>query len=547
MQMADIISPDEAERQLARQKWDLEKNRLSMELTNRREYYNAAKFLHDDTPYMYDEHEQWYVWNKSRSIYEKIPHETKIINLVRRFYELKGDAIIKGKANMIEAMREVGDEHKPLKLNSKFIQFKHTLYNIHSKEIIPAAPDKYCTNAIPWNIGTTTETPTIDDLFNQWVGEEYTPTLYEIIAFCTLREYSIHRIIALIGGGRNGKSTFIRLLDQFIGKENVVSTSFEELSGNNRFETYFMYEKLVATIDETNYGVVKNTRLLKQLTGGDKVRYEIKGKQAFSDYSYAKLVMSSNGYPDTEDVTDAYFSRWLFVEFSNQFPEGKDPLEDIPLVEFDNLARKCIEILPGLLRKKCFTNEGNIQKRKERYMLVANPFPQFVREKLVRDPDGLIRFGELYKAYDDWIRANNRRVISGKEFGQLLQKHDMDYTRTTRNIDDMKITDRFIFGWRFCSHLEKYAKNAQNDSVSTHLPFLSREGIGDGSFESSSVEKSTFTKFDLIQALKQFDNPQPINNITELFPQEPVDEWINELKNEGIVYEPKQNYVALTR
>ena len=37
-------------------------------------------------------------------------------------------------------------------------------------------------------------TPTMDKLFEEWVGKEYVQTLYEIISYCCYMDYPIHLI-----------------------------------------------------------------------------------------------------------------------------------------------------------------------------------------------------------------------------------------------------------------------------------------------------------------------------------------------------------------
>ena len=57
----------------------------------------------------------------------------------------------------------------------------------------------------------------------------------------------------------------------------------------------------------------------------------------------------------------------VIIDFPNIFSEEKDILEDIPDIEYNNLAKKIIRILKTLLEKRCFTNEGTYQEKEKRY------------------------------------------------------------------------------------------------------------------------------------------------------------------------------------
>ena len=109
---------------------------------------------------------------------------------------------------------------------------------------------------------------------------------------------------------------------------------------------------------ETNFGLLSSTSLIKQLTGGDKIGFEKKGKDPFSDYNYAKMIIASNSLPTTQDTSDGFFRRWLIIDFPNEFEEGKDIVSDIPDIEYINLGKKVMGILPKFLNKGILKLEG---------------------------------------------------------------------------------------------------------------------------------------------------------------------------------------------
>ena len=75
------------------------------------------------------------------------------------------------------------------------------------------------------------DTPTIDKLFTEWVGQEYLLTLKEVSAYTMLNVYRLHRIIALIGEGSNGKGTYLRFLERLLGRNNCCASDFSKING----------------------------------------------------------------------------------------------------------------------------------------------------------------------------------------------------------------------------------------------------------------------------------------------------------------------------
>ena len=123
--------------------------------------------------------------------------------------------------------------------------------DIKTGERIEASPEYFVTNPIPYEVSEDDSTPTLDRIFNEWVGEDYVQTLYEIISYCLLPDYPMSRLFCFIGAGMNGKSKFLELIVKFIGNDNCTSTELDTLL-TSRFEITRLYKKLICQMGETN-------------------------------------------------------------------------------------------------------------------------------------------------------------------------------------------------------------------------------------------------------------------------------------------------------
>ncbi|HKL23638.1 MAG TPA: hypothetical protein VJ895_02705, partial [Candidatus Nanoarchaeia archaeon] len=200
-----------------------------------------AKFFYDEQPFFFDKSRLWWFWNKEEKKWEIID-KTDILNEIKKI----GVNTIsqKDRTEIINALEGVGRENIPEELSRECVQFKNKIINIKTGEEIESTPKYFLTNPIPWKIGETEETPKMDKYFEEWVGKEFRETLYEIIAYSACSDQFMQRMIALVGGGSNGKGTFIKLLKKFVGKDNCVSSELKVLS-DNIFETSAIYKKLI--------------------------------------------------------------------------------------------------------------------------------------------------------------------------------------------------------------------------------------------------------------------------------------------------------------
>ncbi len=378
-----------------------------------------AELFDGAQPLFYDKSGMFWLWNNDLKSWE-LSDEVDILNMIER--ETGQDIISsKSRTEIINALKQRGRLRIPKDIEHSWIQFKDKIYDAKTGESFEATPDYFVTNPIPWKISEDSETPIIDKIFEQWVGEDYKKTLYEILAYCLLPDYPINRLFCFIGSGMNGKSCFLNLLKTFIGGPNVCSTELDTLL-SSRFEVTKLHKKLVCLMGETNFNEMSKTSILKKLTGGDMIGFEYKNKTPFQDINYAKIIIATNNLPTTTDKTIGFYRRWMIVDFPNQFSEKEDILSQIPEEEYNNLATKCFKILIELLKKREFTNEGTVEERIKKYEDHSNPLEKFIREFTLEDSESFIWKHEFAKKLNQWCKETRFREVSEVVIGRKMKE-----------------------------------------------------------------------------------------------------------------------------
>jgi phage/plasmid-associated DNA primase len=123
--------------------------------------------------------------------------------------------------------------------------------------------------------------------------------------------------------GDNGKGTFIRIIESFVGLENTSHVSLQDL-GEDKFAAADLYGKMVNTFADIVTDKIPRSGTFKMLVSGDTIRAQRKYGQPFDFRNFAKLIFSANQIPDTEDRTFAYYKRWIILKFEKVFRENKD-------------------------------------------------------------------------------------------------------------------------------------------------------------------------------------------------------------------------------
>ena len=465
----------------------MKENRLNFAgLDNR---LKLAENFYEQNPFFYDRKQLFWFWNTETLCYELID-ETDLINMIDKSFQYNTISS-KVKGEIIEALKRTGRKNIPKDAPKHWVQFKNCVFDLVTGEKRESSPEWFFTNPIPHNLTERTETPQISHIFSEWVDNQ-SETLFEILAYCCLSDYPIHRLFVLIGSGSNGKSKSLELLTKFIGVLNVGSANLDKLTENN-FHTTKLYKKLVCLMGETNFNVLEKTDIIKRLTGQDLIDFEFKGKQGFDDYNYAKIVIATNSLPMTTDQTDGFYRRWLIVDFPKKFTEESNIIDSVPDWEYDALASKCAVILMRLYKERKFTHDGTIEDRKEKYILSSNPISLFIKTFYEEDVNAEIPYSRFFLEYTQYLKKLKRREIGKKEFSKVVEREGYEIKHSTIK----NITDTWILGLK----LNQNAPNAPNARTSYSPPHMGDEykHSAFGAFGISSLNNNNY--YDIVMDL----------------------------------------------
>lgn len=406
-----------------------------------------AASIQASVPIWYDSARNYWMWDSSYMKYARVD-ETSILCEIIAGLNVADIYKAQIKNEILESIRITGRTRTVKPTPANWIQFLDGVVDINDGNEFIASPEHFFATCIPHKLGEKEDTPTIDTLFENWVGPEKKQLLYEICAYCLYDGYPIHRIFCFVGVGRNGKGQFMTLIRRFIGMENCTSTELDRLA-TSQFEASKLYKKKAAFVGETNFGIMSRTNMLKALSGGDLISCEFKRADAFDFHNTAKMIIASNSLPPTTDRTEGFYRRWLIIEFNNRFQEGKDIIDTIPEREYENLARKCVRILKELLERGTFTAEGTVEERAAAYEKKSNPVTTFIDDCCNKDENVFCPTWYLFEKYSEFQSRGGHRALTEKEFStqlralgyEIVQKaytHDMKlkYNKNTEVSDD---------------------------------------------------------------------------------------------------------------
>ena len=346
-------------------------------------------------------------------------------------------------------------------LSSEFIPLKNGVLWRKYNRLFPNSFVFGFTYCLPVKFDPSKDCPNIKKFLNSLVAPENVPILYEIPALALLQNSWYQKAYMLYGSGSNGKSTYLQLIMEFLGKDNVSNVSLQELC-EDRFKAAQLVGKLANIYADIPKRPIKYTGKFKMLTGGDRITIEKKYKDPFEFENKAVLVFSANELPEVSDDTYAFWRRWVIVEFPNTFKEDPEFIKQLTTEE--ELSGFLNEVLKAMERieVKGLTITNKVEEIMEEWKMRSNSVYAFVKNCLERDNDSVVSKDDVFNAYVKFCDLQDLNPLPKNKFSTELQR--LVPVRTTR----VKIAGKRVYAWQGiklrCDECKKCREEEESES-----------------------------------------------------------------------------------
>ena len=310
---------------------------------------------------------------------------------------------------------------------SKFIAFKNGIYDLEGDTLEEFTPARVITNKINFDYVPNAYHPLMDKTLDKLAcgDKSIRMLLEEVVGYCFFRRNELRKSFILTGGKRNGKSTFLDLINHLLSKENISNLDLKELG--DRFKTAELFGKLANIGDDIGDEFIANPAIFKKLVSGNPINAERKGADPFDFSNYAKFLFSANNIPRIKDKTGAVTDRLIIIPFDAIFsPDDPDfdPYIKDKLLKDEAMQYLIVLGIQGLKRVlgcRQFTRCEKIEKSMQEYEERNNPILLFFKEldesDVYNEPTK-----NVYRKYNEFCIANGFTAISNIEFSRQINK-----------------------------------------------------------------------------------------------------------------------------
>ncbi len=318
----------------------------------------------------------------------------------------------------------------------EIIALKNGLLHVSTGKLVGFSPDYFFLHIVPVAYDANADCPNIKKFISEVVSPQDALILQEMAGYCLLRAYPYHKAFMLLGHGRNGKTTLLRLVTRFLGQDNVSGVALQELS--HRFFVAPLEGKLANICDDLSDNDVRLTGKFKKATGESTMQAEKKFQDPFTFSNYAKMIFSANKLPHSVDDTAAYFERWILVPFPHEFVDGQnaDPNLFEKLTtdgELSGMLNWALEGLHRLMANGKFTDSATAADVRKRYGDMLDSAAAFVRDCTERDPSGKVPKKDLYNDYVKYCEDNSLIADDYQNFCKKILGFGVVESRPTKS------------------------------------------------------------------------------------------------------------------
>ena len=230
------------------------------------------------------------------------------------------------------------------------------LVDTETRKLRPHDPLFLSSVQIPVRFDPQAACPAIEQFVASTFPPDAQAVAWEVPAWLMMSNADIQKALLLLGEGSNGKSTWLRLMVAFLGRQNTVALSLQKLEGD-RFATARLVGKLANICPDLPSVHLTDTSMFKAITGGDYIAGEYKHQDGFDFRPFVHMIFSANHPPQSSDASAAFFRRWLVIPFDQTF-EGDAALPADVLDgrlskpgELSGLLNRALSALPKLRRQ----------------------------------------------------------------------------------------------------------------------------------------------------------------------------------------------------
>jgi len=254
------------------------------------------------------------------------------------------------------------------------------------------------------------------------------------------------QLLIFHGGGANGKSTLLNAVLAAFGPDYSMQGNSDLMTAkaidSHPTDRADLFGKRLVICSETSEGRRMNETLIKELTGGERVRARRMREDFWEFAPTHKLILCTNHKPRVRGTDHAIWRRIKLVPFNVRFWDerggetGPDELRQDKTLPA-KLAAEASGILAWCVRGcLAWRREGLgtppvVSSATKSYRTDEDVIGRFIASACIVSDAARVKFGDFFDALERWCNDGGDNRPSRKSTGQYLESHGFEKRQST--------------------------------------------------------------------------------------------------------------------
>lgn len=250
---------------------------------------------------------------------------------------------------------------------------------------------------------------------------EVRTTLEEILGHCLLVKEFPHKVLFLLGKGRNGKSTFLEMIGAFAGN---LASHVSLANFNDETSLTSMIGKIVNCSDDIDHQRIERTKNFKSISAGNIISIRPIYSAPISFRNTATLIVNANALPAFSDGSVGLFERMHIVPFDLDLRKG--------LINPSLLAKLTTDNAKSYILNLALEGAGRVLKNGK---LSDNPYTTKAISRYKNEVDNISAFLDAIVLEDgQWLDSTYRDYVAYCESNSLRKSDKHVFSRRLGSI-----------------------------------------------------------------------------------------------------------------
>lgn len=311
------------------------------------------------------------------------------------------------------------------------VAFKNGMAAIRDGQVVlePPSPDHRVKHVLDLEYTEREPTHFFDFLGSCFEGADDAPQraiyLSEFVGACLAGVATRFEVATiLLGGGANGKSTFLNhAVRPIFPKSAITAVSPQDMG--REYNRASLVTSAVNIVSEMPDGEILGAEVVKAIISGEAVQARQIREAPFDLHCRAGHIFAANDLPSLRDFSAGFKRRWRIITFPNSFDVGSEKrridLPDLLRSERSEIASWYIRCAAKAIERGEYTAVTSSDTEVFRWVNEADSVAVWIESRCQRSAV-LTSSGKLYGDYRNWVGTVGMKPVTIQKWGRRLTR-----------------------------------------------------------------------------------------------------------------------------